>query len=249
MILLYIIIATILVSLTSFVGVILGSKHIEKKLHYFVTFAAATLLAVAFFDMIPESLEGLESAGFHSHELMGFVLLGILLFFLVERFIHWHHCGREHGDCERKSASGSLVLYGDFVHNFIDGLLIAGAFLINPITGIFTTLTVLIHEIPQEFGDFAVLIHSGYSKIKALMLNFYSALSAVLGGVLGYFALDAIQGVAPFAVLIAAGGFIYIALSDLVPSLHKHGRETLWKESTIFMITIVFFFYFILLLH
>lgn len=249
MILLYIIIATIIVSLASLVGLILSSRHIEKKLHLFVTFAAATLLAVSFFDLIPHALFELEEAGGHIHEATGFILLGIILFFLVERFIHWHHCGNEHGDCSRKPKSGSLILIGDFVHNFIDGLLIAGAFLISPVTGLFTTITVLIHEIPQEFGDFAVLLHSGYSKSKALLLNFYSALSAVIGGVAGYFALETFEGIAPFAVLIAAGGFIYIALSDLVPSLHKHEKSTLWKETTIFMATIVFFYYFVLLLH
>lgn len=259
MILIYIIIATFLVSLTSFVGIVLSAKHIERKLHLFVTFAAAALLAVSFFDLIPHALHELEETGLHMHESTGFILLGVLLFFLVERFIHWHHCEQsghcdqdselELGECARKSNSGSLILIGDFVHNFIDGLLIAGAFLISPVTGIFTTITVLIHEIPQEFGDFAVLLHSGYSKFKALMLNFYSALSAVLGGVLGYFAFEFFEGVAPFAVLIAAGGFIYVALSDIVPSLHKHGRETLWKETTIFMATIVLFYYFVLLLH
>lgn len=177
-----------------------------------------------------------------------FVVIGIVLFFLVERFIHWHHCGKE--DCHERPA-GLLILTGDFVHNFLDGLLIAGAFLLDFTTGITTTVAVFLHEVPQELGDFSVLIHSGFSKKRALFLNFLSALSAVIGGIVGFFAFDYFHEITPFAVLIAAGGFLYIALSDIVPSLHKHKGEkyVIIIESLVFVLTIVGFWFFLGLLH
>ena len=118
-------------------------------------------------------------------------------------------------------------------------------------TGIVITITVAIHEIPQEFGDFAVLLHSGFSKNKALLLNFVSALSAVLGGILGYFMFDQIEGIAPFAVLITAGGFLYIALTDIVPAMHKHeaNRKIVFIETLIFILTIVGFYFFLGMMH
>ncbi|MBN2881264.1 ZIP family metal transporter [Candidatus Woesearchaeota archaeon] len=246
--LLEIIIATFIVSLASLVGLIFTGHHIEKKLHLFISFAAATLLSVSFFDMVPHSLEEIEGSGLDMHFGMMFILLGVTLFFLIERFIHWHHCDKE--DCSDKPA-GILILTGDFVHNFIDGLLIASSFMLNFATGIATTITVLIHEIPQEFGDFSVLIHSGFSKKKALLLNFYSALSSVLGGIVGYFAFDAAEKLAPFAVLIAAGGFLYIALSDIVPSMHKHKHDgkTRITETFIFVGTMIGFYFLVGLLH
>jgi len=239
--LIYIIIATILVS---FVGVLVSYKGIKRLLHYFISFAAGALLAVSFLDLIPHAAEEVGEL----HVALPFVLAGIVLFFLVERFIHWHHCG--HDDCHDKPA-GLLILTGDFVHNFLDGILIAGAFLLDVRTGIATTLIVLLHEIPQEFGDFAVLIHSGYSKARALKLNFLSALSAVLGGIIGFVAFDLAESIVPFAVLMAAGGFIYVALSDIVPSMHKHkhSHATIWKETIIFILTMVAFYFFIGALH
>lgn len=220
--LLAIILATVLISCISLVGVFFGDAHIRKFMHYFISFAAAVLIAITFFDLLPEALEELELMGVHLEHALVWVVVGIVLFFLVERFIHWHHCDKE--DCHEKPA-GMLVLTGDFVHNFIDGLLIAGAFLLNVPTGIVTSISVAVHEIPQEIGDYAVLIHSGYSRGRALWLNFLSALSAVIGGVLGYYLFDSFTGIAPYAVLLVAGGFLYIALSDIVPALHRHHSE------------------------
>jgi zinc and cadmium transporter len=240
--LLYVVLATFIVSLVSLVGLAISSKGIKKFLHYFISFAAAALLAVSFFDLIPHAAEEIG----HWDEALPFVLGGIVLFFLIERLIHWHHCG--HDDCDQKPA-GLLILTGDFVHNFLDGILIAGAFMLDVRTGIATTLIVLLHEIPQEFGDFAVLMHSGYSKLRALKLNFFSALSAVLGGVVGVIAFDFAESFVPFAVLIAAGGFIYIALTDIVPSLHTHEKKTVWKETAIFVLSIIAFYFFLSLLH
>ncbi|MGM5481579.1 MAG: ZIP family metal transporter [Nanobdellota archaeon] len=241
--LLTIIIATLLVSMVSFVGILTLSRKIRPLLHYFVSFAAGSLLAAAFFGLIPRALHG---AG-HEYVLLA-VVIGIVFFFLVERFIHWHHCG--HDDCHQKPA-GMLILTGDFIHNFIDGLLLAGAFLLDFTTGVVATISVLAHEIPQEIGDFSVLIHSGYSKWKALKLNFLSALSAVLGGIIGYFAFEAVHGIVPYAVAIAAGGFIYISLTDIVPSLHQHKKHpgVKTKETLVFVLTIVAFYLLLGLLH
>ncbi len=239
----YIIIATVLISLISLVGLIISQNKIKKLLHYFISFAAGTLIAVSFFDLIPNALEEIN---LHIEESIVFVVVGIILFFLIERFIHWHHCDKEH--CHKKP-EGILILTGDFVHNFLDGILIAGAFMLDITTGIATAITVAIHEIPQEFGDFAVLIHSGFSKKKALLLNFFSALSAVFGGILGYIMFEKMQSVIPFAVLITAGGFLYISLSDIVPSMHKHEKKELILETVIFVATIVGFYFLLGMLH
>ncbi|MCF7866460.1 ZIP family metal transporter [Candidatus Woesearchaeota archaeon] len=237
---LYILLATLIISLVSFVGLFFLSNHLKKFLHYFISFAAGALLSVAFFDLIPESLEVFEQMGIHEGPV--FILVGILLFFLIERFIHWHHCGKDH--CDRKPV-GSLSLIGDAVHNFIDGLLIAGAFLLNSATGIATTISVLLHEIPQEIGDFSVLLHAGYSKKKALLYNFFIALFAVAGGLVGYFTLSSFENIIPYVVSITAGGFIYIALSDILPDLHKHShnKKMIALEVLVFLVTIVVFYF------
>lgn len=245
--LLQIIIATGLLSLVSLVGLIVSQKKIKRFLHYFISFAAAALLAAAFFDLIPHALHELEEMGLDAHEMLIFVVGGIVLFFLVEKFIHWHHCDKEH--CHEKPA-GVLILLGDFVHNFIDGLLIAGAFLLNTATGIATTLTIALHEVPQEFGDFAVLLHSGFSKKKALLLNLYSALSSVVGGVVGFFLLDSFTEIIPYVVLLAAGGFLYIALADIFPTMHKHKhKKHSIIETVIFLLTLVGFWFLIGMVH
>ena len=242
-----ILIATILVSLVSLVGIVISYNHIKRFLHYFVSFAAGTLVASALFDLIPHGIEHLEEIGIHIDEAMIFVAIGVILFFVIEKFIHWHHCDKDH--CHDKPA-GILILTGDFVHNFIDGLIIAAAFVVDIWTGITTTFIVAIHEIPQEFGDFAVLIHSGFSKKRALWLNFLSALSAVIGGILGYLMFGSISTVSHFAVLIAAGGFLYIALADVLPAMHKHKeRSKLWIESLIFIGTIVLMYIFLAAMH
>lgn len=244
----YIIISTLIVSLVSLVGLIIAGNKIKKFLYYFIAFAAGTLIAAAFFDLIPHALNEIGEKGGHSHDAFGFIVLGIILFFIVEKFIHWHHCGKEH--CDKKPV-GFLILAGDFVHNFMDGILIAGAFALNVWTGIITSLIVIIHEIPQEFGDFAVLIHSGYSKRRALFLNFMSATSAIIGGVLGYFIFEALERIVPFAVLMAAGGFLYIAMTDIIPEMNGNvkDRKKLFFEGVVFVLTILGMKFFLELLH
>lgn len=240
--LLQIIIATVLVSLISFVGLFIAGDKVKRYLKYFIAFAAGTLIAVTFFDLIPEAIEKVPIGNG-----LLFVVFGIVLFFVIETFLHWHHCGRE--DCHKKPV-GVLIFTGDFVHNFVDGLLIAGAFLLDFSTGVLTTFIVMVHEIPQEIGDFSVLIHGGYKKFEALKINFVSALSAVIGGIAGFFIFDRVASLTPYAVLIAAGGFLYIALTDIVPELHgTKERSKRIYESIIFVVTLIFMKFLLEALH
>ncbi|MFH0714463.1 MAG: ZIP family metal transporter, partial [Candidatus Diapherotrites archaeon] len=177
----------------------------------FVSFAAGTMLSAAFFDVLPEAV---EAAG---AQVLGFALLGIVAFFAIERFLHWHHFHHS-GDVH---AMSYLNMVGDSIHNFMDGAAIAVSFAASVPIGIATTIAIIAHEIPQELGDFAILLYGGFSKKKALAFNFLTALAALAGAVAAYFVVQYVQGVAPFLLAFAAGGFIYIATADLVPELHK----------------------------
>ncbi|MCX6694876.1 MAG: ZIP family metal transporter [Candidatus Altiarchaeota archaeon] len=216
-----IIVSVVFISLLSFVGAIslaLKRDTLNEFLLLFVAFASGSLLAVGLLDMIPESLNEIGVVS------MQMVLVGILLFFLVEKFIHWHHCGKE--ECEMIKPAAYLNLVGDGVHNFIDGVVIAAAYLTSLPLGVVTTVAMALHEIPQEFGDFSVLIHSGMTARKALTYNFLSALTSVLGALVGYYAFSRIESWIPYVVAIAAGGFIYIATADLIPELHKETKQS-----------------------
>ncbi|MBU1083131.1 ZIP family metal transporter [Patescibacteria group bacterium] len=211
-----ILIATLAISAVSLLGLLYfvwQEKVFKKSLPYLVAFAAGSLLAVSWFDLIPDSFEAIGKST------SVFVLIGILIFLMFEQILHWHHEQRHDcGDCNKKTV-GYAVLLGDSLHNFLDGIIIASAFLISVPMGISATLAVFFHEIPQELGDFAVLIHSGFKKEKALLYNFLSALVAVLGGILGYFFLRGVSVAVPYIVAIGAGGFLYIALVDLFAEL------------------------------
>ena len=233
--LVWIILALIIISLASLIGVVsffIRKSHIEKFSIIFVAFAAGSLLAAAFFNLIPESLEQLGS--------LGFVLVGIILFFLIESFIHWHHHNEECEECVRPFVYLNLI--GDGLHNFLDGLIVAASFLVSIPTGIITSIAIAFHEIPQELGDFAVLIHGGMEKKKALLFNFLSALLAVVGGIVGWVAFSKIEALIPYIIAMAAGGFIYIAASDLFPELHKekeHKRILIQAVSVILGILVI----------
>lgn len=226
----YTLISVILVSLVSLIGVIsllLSKKKLSGILLFLVSLSAGTLFGGAFLHLLPEAV---EKQGF-SFTISLLVLLGILVFFILEKIVHWqHHCQPEHPLTheEKPHHLGMMNLVGDGLHNFIDGLVIAGSYLVSVPAGIATTIAVIIHEVPQELGDFGVLLYSGLSKIKALCYNFLSAAVAIIGAVVGI-----ILGAEwePFANLIlpfAAGGFIYIAGTNLIPELHK---ECDWKKS------------------
>lgn len=178
-----------------------------------VSFAAGALLGAAFLDLIPEGVEESNPDVFFYY-----VLGGFFLFFILERFIFWYHC--HEGVCKVHPFS-YLSLLGDALHNFLDGIIIAAAFMTSGVIGWTTTFAIILHEIPQEIGDYFVLIHGGFSKSKALFYNFLSAITSIFGALLTYFFLGGEPTFAPILVGVAAGGFIYIAASDLVPELKK----------------------------
>lgn len=208
-----------------------SKKFAEKASMILVSFAAGSLLAAAFFDLMPETF---KEAG---ASMLPFVLIGLCIFYLLERYVIWHHCHDAH--CEHKKLTYSVII-GDSVHNFIDGALIASTFLINVQLGILTTAAVLIHEIPQEIGDFGVLLNTKMKRNKIIFYNLVSALVSVLGAVLTFFFLEYIQKFIPYVAAIAAGGFIYIAAADLIPETHKeHNRAKTLLSTVVFFMGII----------
>lgn len=219
-----ILIAGFCVSFVSFSGVallILKAEAAKRLSLYFLSFAAGALLGVTFLDILPEVFEiGLKNA-------FSFVLSGIVIFFILEKFFLWYHC---HGEtCEiHRQQSAPLVLLGDAIHNFVDGVIIALAFLVDVNLGVLTTIAVIFHEIPQEIGDFSILLYGGLKQSKALLLNFFVALTVVAGATLTYFLADFLKGASAILLAFVAGHFIYIATADLIPELHK---ETSFRRS------------------
>ena len=245
LILIWILASTLLVSLLSLLGIFtfsLKEKFLKKILLILVGFSAGALMGGAFLHLIPESL---ESSPYSTVFL--FVLLGFAIFFLIERYLHWHHC--HEGKCDVHTFT-YMNLIGDGIHNFIDGAIIAISFLVNIPFGIITTVAIMAHELPQELSDFAVLVHGGFSKQKALLFNFLSGVVGILGALTGYFLSTSVKSIIPFIIPFAAGGFIYIAASDLVPELHK---ELDLKKSILsflfFVLGIVFMYLTKSLLH
>ena len=202
---------------------LIPENHHPRILPHGVSFALGALLSVAFLDLLPDALASAGSE--HTDSLMMTVLAGILGFFLLEELLLWRHCQSDH--CETHSEehyhqpAGTLIIVGDAIHNFVDGILIAAAFMTDIPLGIMTSLAVAAHEIPQEVGDFAILLQSGYPKVKALGYNLLSSLATLVGGVLAYFSLEHLHGSLPYILCLAASSFIYIAVADLIPSLHQ----------------------------
>jgi zinc and cadmium transporter len=188
----------------------------ERLLPCLLSYATGTLLGAAFLGMLPKAFE--KSAPL---AITGTVLAGIVAFFILEKLIIWRHC--HEADCEAHAhKGGALILIGDAFHNFVDGVVIAAAFLTSPTLGVATALAVIAHEIPQEVGDFAILLATGMSKAKAFSLNLLSSLSTVPGLLLGWFWLAEVREAIPYVLAISAASFIYIAIADLVPGLHRH---------------------------
>jgi zinc and cadmium transporter len=212
----YILLATFIVSLISFVGVVtlaLKDKILTKILLILIGLSAGALMGGAFLHLLPEAVE--KSSGL---DVYLFVLVGFILFFLIEKVLHWRHCHK--GECDVHTFQ-YMNLVGDSIHNFIDGLIMAASFVVSIPLGITTTIAIATHEIPQEIGDFGVLLYGGFSKKKAITLNFAIALTAVLGGIVGYFVSSLTENIVVFILPFAAGGFIYIAATDLVPEIRK----------------------------
>jgi zinc and cadmium transporter len=245
--LLWIILATtvsgVLSVLAAGIFLALPARARESALPHLVSFATGALLGAALLALIPHAV---ESAGIENVHEVGIALIaGIALFFVLEKFLLWRHChddhcaehpvgdatehahhGHDHGhthqhDQARKKASGSLVLVGDALHNVLDGVLIAAAFLTDVHLGIVTALAIMAHEIPQEVGIFAVLLNSGVKRGRAMVLNLLTSLTAVIGGVIGYFALEKSLAALPFALAVAAASLLYVAVADLIPGLHR----------------------------
>ena len=179
-----------------------------------ISYATGTLLGAAFLGMIPHALEYIEP-----FRILAAVLAGIILFFLLEKLVIWRHC--HDGDCEVHGAAGLLILVGDAFHNFVDGVVIAAAFLTNTTLGVATALAVIAHEGPQETGDFAILLDGGYSKQRAFLYNLLSSSTTLPGAVISYFFLKAAQTAVPYSLALSAASFIYIAMADLIPELHR----------------------------
>jgi len=220
------------VSLISFVGVIfIGLKEslLRRIVMVLVGFASGTLLGGAFFDLLPEAVNMINPP----ITIFYFVILGIIVFFCIEKFLYWRHCHEE--ECQVHTFA-YISLVGDGVHNFIDGMIIAATFVLGFELGFITTLAVISHEIPQEIGDFGVLIYGGLGKRKALTYNFISALTAILGAIVTYYVVYLRSNYA-LLVPFAAGGFIYIAATDLMPELHKKSHA---GESIIQLLSILF---------
>ena len=210
-ILIWIIIVTVINGLLAFAGLIFFNSKKNRHLIILISFTTGTLIGGAFFHFIPEAIElGL-------FKLTSLTIIGFILFLFLEKFLYWHHC--HDGKCDEHPFT-YLLLYGDAMHNFIDGIIIASSFLISFSFGIVTSLLILLHELPQEISDLGVLIYGGLSKKKALVYNFLAQLTSVIGGILGYFFLT-LKDYSIFLLPIAAGGFLYISISDLIPEIFK----------------------------
>ncbi len=203
-------------------------RHHPRILPHGISFALGALLGVAFLDLLPHAIETVGAE--RSETVFAAVLLGILALFLLEKLLLWRHCHA--GDCEAHTdehfhqPAGTLIVLGDGIHNFVDGVLIAAAFLTDVHLGVVTSLAVFAHEIPQEVGDFAILLKSGYSRPKALLYNLLSSLATLLGGVLAYYSLENLREVLPYFLALAASSFVYVAVADLIPSLHERTNAT-----------------------
>ena len=214
----YIIISTFLIALIAFIGIFslaINEKLLNKILLLLISLSAGALMGGAFIHLLPESIEKAEGTNL---DIFMFVLVGFILFFIIEKVLHWRHC--HNGKCDVHTFT-YMNLIGDSIHNFIDGLIMAASFVVSTPLGLTTTIAIAAHEIPQEIGDFGVLVYGGFKKKKAIVLNFAVALTVVFGGVLGYFISRSVESITTFLLPFAAGGFIYIAATDLIPEIKK----------------------------
>ena len=232
----------VLSALAASLFLVISDRVRSRALPHLVSFATGALLGAALLGLLPHAI---ESAGVSKTHEIGLTLLGgLLLFFVLEKMVLWRHChadvcevhvnpephahahGHNHNhlhshDQRRDRASAMLILIGDGFHNILDGVLIAAAFMTDVHLGVVTAIAVCAHEIPQEVGDLAILLNGGMSRLKALTLNMLASVTSVVGGVLAYFAMAQVQEVLPYAIAIAASSFLYIAVADLIPGLHR----------------------------
>lgn len=212
---------------------------------YFVSFAVGTLLGAAFLEIIPHAYELSRDL----HQISLIVLIGILVFFILEKLLVWRHCHGSH--CENHSPvvnhdvkKGSILIIGDCFHNFIDGILIASAFIVDINLGLITALAIIVHEIPQEISNFSILINSGYSLSRTLLMNIITGFAMIIGAILAYFVLNDLEFLIPIILAFAASSMIYVAISDLIPSLHKKVeiKQTFQQTFSIFLGVLIIYF-------
>ena len=212
---------------------------------YFVSFAVGTLLGAAFLEIIPHAYELSKDL----HQISLIVLIGILVFFILEKLLVWRHCHGSH--CENHSPvvnhdvkKGSILIIGDCFHNFIDGILIASAFIVDINLGLITALAIIVHEIPQEISNFSILINSGYSLSRTLLMNVITGFAMIIGAILAYFVLNDLEFLIPMILSFAASSMIYVAISDLIPSLHKKVeiKQTFQQTFSIFLGVLIIYF-------
>jgi zinc and cadmium transporter len=226
-VLLYILLFTFIGSVGGLVGgiVLLSREKFALKIsHVLASFAAGILLGTAFFDLLPEAVHEGEIGNIN---IFPWALFGIVLFFLLERFMHhWFHHHESHGE-ERdpKSTTLPLIIFGDTLHNFMDGIVIAATFMTSIPLGIATTLSIFAHELPQEIGDFGLMLHKGLRPKKIILVNIFSALISIVGAMITYLLGDVLEGFLPVLLAVTAGFFIYIASSDLIPEMHHEKRK------------------------
>lgn len=225
--------SSIIVSVISFIGIftlLLKEKLLAKTLIFLVAFSAGALIGGAFLHFLPEALEDIHN----TDQVFVYVIIGFIFFFILEKYFYWRHCHKEH--CEIHTFT-YMNLFGDAIHNFVDGIIIGISFTINVHFGLITTLVIILHEIPQELGDFGVLVYGGFTKKRALLFNFFSATTAIIGTIAGYYFGHSVAFFSNLLLPFAAGGFIYIAACDLIPELHKQVSQKRAIISMLFFIS------------
>ncbi|MEO8005013.1 MAG: ZIP family metal transporter [Betaproteobacteria bacterium] len=202
----------------------LALRATARQVPMLISYAIGALLGAVFLEILPHAFEQAGSA----HSVATVILAGILFFFVLEKLVLWRHCHAEqceahdhHADPNDHGRSGLMIMVGDTIHNFVDGVLIAAAFIADTGLGIVTAMAIIAHEIPQEVGDFVILLHSGFSKTKALVFNLVSSGATLFGGLLAYFALRSTQEWIPTLLGFAAASMIYVSVADLIPGLHR----------------------------
>ena len=238
MLLLQIILATSIVSIVSLIGILTiyrqAANH-KPLLKIIISLAAGSLLAISFLDLLPESLNLYQNA----NVIFSVTLTSFLVFFIIEKYWHWHHCLCLHDKTHENDEKKSLVytnLIGDGIHNFVDGFLIASAFMLDFNTGILATFAVILHEIPQEISDFGILLYGGLNKMQAIFYNVLFALTAVIGGIFSYLFGRTFEEYIPLMTAFAAGNFIYLASADLIPELHHEKNPSKVWQHTVWLI-------------
>lgn len=246
--------ATFIGSIGSLIGGVIllaNHRHVKAISHILTSFAAGALLGTAFFDLLPEAAEHSEEFGLDMNIFM-WMLGGILFFYLLERAIHWFFYHRtKQAESNHKRPIVALIMVGDSVHNFVDGVAIAITFLVNPAVGFLTTFAVAAHEIPQEIGDFAVMLHEGLSRKKVLLFNVGSAAIALIGAFLAFIIGQQLEMLFPYALSLTAGFFLYIALANLIPEIHHEEKKgyAFWETLSLLLGVFVIWFFTFLIPH